>query len=85
MGGIAAGTPDESKQDIYGYIKVDGEIVKKVDAKFHGYSKTYENGTFQINDIALEPGHEVKVGIHLFANEAGSWGDVDDVMLNIVL
>jgi hypothetical protein len=85
MGGIASGTPDPEKQDIYGYVKVNDEIVKKVDAKFTGYSKTYENGTFLIEGLELDPTQKITVGIHLFANESGSWGDVDDFMLNIVL
>ena len=85
MGGIASGTPDPEKQDIYGYVKVNDEIVKKVDAKFTGYSKTYENGTFLIEGLELDPSQKITVGIHLFANESGSWGDVDDFMLNIVL
>nr|MCR5491431.1 glycosyl hydrolase 53 family protein [Bacilli bacterium] len=85
MGGNGGGEIDPAKQDIYGYVKVDGEIVKKIDAKYTGYSKTYENGTYVIEGLELDPSKDIKVGIHLFANEAGAWGDVDDFMLNIVL
>ncbi|MCR4561591.1 MAG: glycosyl hydrolase 53 family protein [Bacilli bacterium] len=85
MGGNGGGTIDETAQDIYGFVKIDGVEVAKVDAKLKGYSKTYEGGTYTINDIAYTAGSKMEVGVHVEANEAGSWGDIDDCMVNIVL
>ena len=85
MGGNGGGAIDQTKQNIYGYVKVNGVEVKTQEAFLKGYSKTYEDGTYIINGITVAAGDKVTVGIHLEANEAGSWGDIDDLMLNMVI
>lgn len=82
LGGAASSPADPSKQNIYGYVKLGDEILGQADGKFTTYNDGY--ASFKAEDIIIPEGSRVKVGIHVEANEAKSWCDIDDVMLNFV-
>ncbi len=73
----------EADQNIYIYVKINDTIVCKQDMKFKGYGEGYSD--FLIPSFNYEVGQKLVVGFHVEAKEQGSWGDIDDCMLNIVL
>ena len=73
----------EDLQDIYIYVKINGEIAYKQDMKYKGYNAGYSD--FVLKGIEYELGQEISVGFHVEAKEMGAWGDIDDCMFNIVL
>lgn len=81
---IMGGTQNEAdttKQDIYIYAKINGEIVKTTE----GHVTKYGNWSdIKMTGIDYQLGQEMIIGIHVHCTEAGIWGDIDDVMLNFV-
>ncbi|MBQ7670859.1 MAG: glycosyl hydrolase 53 family protein [Clostridia bacterium] len=72
---------DGGDQDIYIYVKIDGETAAALPLKITYYN---EWDTGFINDINYEEGHDIAVGIYVkCAGEGnGAWGKIDDAMLN---
>ena len=74
---------DGGDQDIYIYVKIDGETVATLPLNITFYNE-WDSGF--INDIDYEEGHDIAVGIYVkCAGEGnGAWGKIDDAMLNSV-
>ena len=74
---------DCGEQDVYAYVKIDGEVTGTCPVAF-----TYYNDWKQalIPDITYEEGQEIIVGLHVKCSGegAGAWGKIDDAMLNSV-
>lgn len=75
-------TPD--LQNIYMYVKIDGTIQYQLDMRYSGYNNK-QFTDFLLKGIEYEVGQKLVVGFHVETFAANSWGDIDDVMLNIVL
>ena len=81
--GDASGQLDESLQNIYMYVLINGEEVTRKNIKFLGYnSKTFK--VYTTSEFHYNEGDTLIVGIYCEATQAGSWGDFDDAMLNKV-
>lgn len=78
--GGADGTTNNSLQNIYMYVKINGEVAFKKDMKFKSYSEGYQ--TYLMNDIEYTEGDTIVVGFYVEANQEGSWGGIDDIMFN---
>lgn len=82
LGGAGTGESDPNSQNNYAYVKINGEV------KYQevGYIKSYSSGysDILIQNIIINEGDVVVVGFHIECNEAGVWGDVDDIMFNFV-
>ncbi|MCD8118160.1 MAG: glycosyl hydrolase 53 family protein [Lachnospiraceae bacterium] len=76
MGGDAG-----DDQEVYAYVKIDGEIVATAPMTITSYGE-WDTGT--IEDITYEEGQEITVGIHVRCQGTGSgaWGKIDDALLN---
>ena len=83
LGGSDFSPCKEDAQNIYLYVKIDGVIMFTQDMKFKGYSAGYSD--YVLKNINYVEGQKCVVGFHVEASEKGSWGDIDDCMLNIVL
>ena len=83
LGGTDYSPCSEEAQNIYMYVKIDGVIKFQQDMKIHGYSEGYYD--YKLKGIQFEAGQKLTVGFHVEGSEKGMWGDIDDVMLNIVL
>lgn len=67
--------------EVYAYIKINGEIVKKQTMKITVYD---EWDTAWIYDIDYNGTDEIVVGINVTCSGAGAWGKIDDALLNSV-
>lgn len=81
LGGAGSKVGAESKQNIYMYVKIDGEIKYKTDMKFTNYDAGYKKYELKFD---YTKGQKIIVGFYCEANESGSWGDFDEAMLNLV-
>lgn len=64
------------------YVEINGEVKYTKDMKFTNYNNGY--ALFSIEGIEYTEGDKIVVGFYCEANEAGSWGDFDDAMLNFI-
>ena len=71
---------DCTDYEAYIYVKINGEIVHKADAKFTSYNEWH---TASIPEFEYTEGDVIVVGIYVKAN-GGAWGKIDDAMLNSV-
>ena len=72
---------DAGEMDVYAYIKIDGQIVKKEALTI----TTYGNwDTATVSGVEYAQGQEISVGIYVKCAGAGNgaWGKIDDAMLN---
>ena len=81
MGGAGSADADTTKQDIYVFVKIDGEIAKTAVGHVTKYNAWSD---VKIIGIEYELGHNISIGIHVNCSEAGIWGDIDDAMFNYV-
>ncbi len=81
-GGLGTAAVTASKEDVYGYVLLDGEETARVPVTVTSYSDGYR--TYRLDDIRYEAGETLTVGIHIGIAEANCWGDIDDVMFNYV-
>ena len=74
---------DMGDYEAYIYVKINGEIVAKADAKFTVYNEWH---TATINNFEVKDGDAVTVGIYVKAAGSGNgaWGKIDDALLNSV-
>ncbi len=79
-GGLGTGSVSEEAQDVYGFVKINGETKYTVPVKITCYSDGYRN--YLLENILYEAGQEIEIGIHVGISEANCWGDIDDVMFN---
>ncbi|MBQ9511157.1 MAG: glycosyl hydrolase 53 family protein [Clostridia bacterium] len=72
---------DGGEQDIYSYVKIDGEEVQTCHTEINGYNSW---NTPVIRDIVIDEGQTLTVGIYVkCAGEGnGAWGKIDDALLN---
>ena len=74
---------DAGNQEIYAYVKVNGEIVEKVPMTITSWSNWDTESTAPFLHTA---GDEVTVGVYVKCQGSGNgaWGKIDDAMLNSV-
>lgn len=74
---------DAGDHEVYSYVKINGEIVKKAPLKITSYGNW---DTAVIEDIEYTEGSEIIVGIYVQCKGAnnGAWGKIDDALLNSV-
>ena len=82
LGGATANPAVADKQNIYMYVEINDVVVYKQDMKFTNYNAGFN--LFSIEGIEYTEGDKIVFGFYCEANEAGSWGDFDDAMLNLV-
>ncbi|MBQ3894056.1 MAG: hypothetical protein II739_01915, partial [Clostridia bacterium] len=70
----------EDAQNVYGFVKINGETKYTVPVKITCYSDGYQN--YLLENVEYEAGQEIEIGIHVGISEANCWGDIDDVMFN---
>ena len=71
---------DCTDYEAYIYVKINGEIVYKADAKFTSYNEWH---TATIPEFEYTEGDSLTVGLYVKAN-GKAWGKIDDAMLNSV-
>ncbi|MBQ8873140.1 MAG: hypothetical protein IJ032_04235, partial [Clostridia bacterium] len=74
---------DGGTMEIYSYVKINGEIVKKGDLTMTKYGEWH---TATIENIQYNGTDTITVGIYVKCGGAGNgaWGKIDDAMLNLV-
>lgn len=74
---------DAGETDIYAYVKINGEIVRKEEMTITKYG---EWDTATITGINYNGTDEITVGIYVKCGGSGNgaWGKIDDAMLNLV-
>ena len=82
MGAKGSVEADISKQNIYAYVKINGEIVGQTQGNVTVYN-AWSN--VLVTGITFTKGDTISVGVHVEGSEAGIWGSIDDCMLNMVL
>ena len=70
---------DAGEQEIYSYVKINGEIVYRQETSVSSWNK-WE--TAEIKGIRVQEGDTVTVGIYVKCDGAGAWGKIDDFRLN---
>ena len=72
---------DGGEQDIYAYVKADGQIIAKAPMKITWYD-SWDTGV--IDSFEVSEGQNISVGIYVkCAGEGGgAWGKIDDAVLN---
>ncbi len=72
---------DGGETDIYAYVKINGEIVRKESTVITVYDEWH---TAEIKNIEYTEGDDVAVGIYVKCKGANAWGKIDDALLNSV-
>ena len=74
---------DGGDMDIYAYVKINGEIVKKQPMTMTGYGNW---DTVWIPEFTYNGTDTIAVGIYVKCSGSGSgaWGKIDDALLNSV-
>ena len=69
--------------EAYIYVKINGEIVAKADAKFTVYNEWH---AAVINEFTVNEGDVVTVGLYVktAGSGNGAWGKIDDALLNSI-
>ena len=72
---------DAGEQDIYAYVRINGEEVKRTPALISGYNQW---DTALIEEIPVAEGDSVTFGIHVSCSGEGNgaWGKIDDAVVN---
>ena len=72
---------DGGTTNIYAYVKINGEIVKKAAGYITEYNKWM---TMTISPFEYNGTDEIIVGIYVQCDGAGNgaWGKIDDALLN---
>ena len=70
---------DAGDQEIYSYVKVNGQLAYRQDTGITGWNKW---DTARIGGIQVGAGDLVTVGIYVRCDGAGAWGKIDDFRLN---
>ncbi len=73
---------DGGDTEIYAYVKINGELIKRADLQITVYEEWH---TAEISGVEVKDGDAVEVGIYVKCSGSGSgaWGKIDDAMLNI--
>ena len=80
-GSLGTSSITETSQNVYLYVSVNGAI-NKTQITITNYSAGFI--TYKLENIKVNKGDSVLVGINVEINEANCWGDIDDVMFNFV-
>jgi arabinogalactan endo-1,4-beta-galactosidase len=72
---------DGGATEIYAYVKINGQIVAKADAKMTVYNEWH---TAVIDAFQVYEGNEVVVGLYVKCAGPNAWGKIDDAKLNSV-
>ena len=72
---------DAGDAEIYAYVKVNGEIVKKESMEITSYGNW---DTVTVSGFEINEGDTITVGVYVKCSGAGNgaWGKIDDAMLN---
>lgn len=79
--GLSTMGGDGGETDIYIYVKINGEIVKKQPTTITVYDEWH---TAWIEDIVCDADDTVTVGLYVKCAGPNAWGKIDDAMLNSV-
>ena len=71
---------DCGETEIYAYVKLEGETLRSSPMRITSYGE-WDTGT--IDQISVEEGQTLIVGIYVSAARAGAWGKIDDAALLI--
>lgn len=74
----------DAQQDIYSYVKKGGEQLGKATIVKKGYTDNPEYWVKAEIEFTIDAECDVTVGISVDCASAGTWGDIDDIMLNLV-
>lgn len=66
--------------NMYSYVKINGEVVKTL--KFNGAAYSDGQITYLMKDIQVAAGDTVVIGVFIDAKETGVWGSIDDALFN---
>ena len=82
LGGCDTSESNSTTQNIYAYVKINGEVLNSQ----NGYITSYNGGysDILIENIQYNVGDSIVIGFHIECSEAGVWGDVDDALFNFV-
>lgn len=72
---------DGGDTEIYAYIKINGQIAYRADAKITVYDEWH---TANINNIVYNEGDNITVGIYVKCSGPNAWGKIDDALLNSI-
>ena len=67
--------------EIYAYVKINGQIVAKMDTTVTVYNEWHKA---VIDSISYNEGDTIVVGIYVKCSGPNAWGKIDDAMLNSV-
>ena len=81
-GGQGTSAITAEKEDVYGYVLIDGEETARVPVTITKYADGYR--AYLLEGIRYETGQTLTIGFHVGIAEANCWGDIDDVMFNYV-
>jgi hypothetical protein len=82
LGGANSKPALAASQNIYMYVLINGEEKYRTAMNFTTWDDGYK--VYSIEGIEVEENDVVVVGFYCEANEASSWGDFDDALLNLV-
>ena len=72
---------DGGETEIYAYVKINGEMVRKADTVITVYNEWH---TATISNIPCSAGESLTVGIYVKCAGPNAWGKIDDALLNSV-
>ena len=72
---------DGGETEIYAYVKINGEIVRRADTQITVYNEWH---TATVSGFECAEGDAVVVGIYVKCAGPNAWGKIDDAMLNSV-
>ncbi len=72
---------DAGTQEVYSYVKADGQIIAQAPAKITSYNN------WDTPEIVFEctEGQEIVCGIRVRCDGAGAWGKIDDMTVNRII
>lgn len=72
---------DDKNANVYAYVKINDVIQYQETGKIVGYDIWND---MKISEIEYHVGDKISIGFHFDTPTAGSWGDFDDAMFNLV-
>jgi len=72
---------DGGETEIYAYVKINGEMVRKADTVITVYNEWH---TATISNIPYSAEESLAVGIYVKCAGPNAWGKIDDALLNSV-